>query len=88
VQEAGLQIGDDGHLGGFEALRLIRFVFLGVVGLSRSDRMLVVAREGVLSTLSGAGSHAGMEPSAHAPGYHLTAIRAWVHGFAARLPWG
>jgi hypothetical protein len=28
-------------LGGFEALRLIRFVFRGVLGLWRSDRMLV-----------------------------------------------
>ena len=48
VESAGFQNADDGHLGGFEALRLIRFVFRGV-GFWRSDRMLAVAREGDLS---------------------------------------
>ena len=48
MEVGGSEIGDDGHLGGFEALRLIRFVFLGV-GFWRSDRMLVVAGEWVLS---------------------------------------
>jgi hypothetical protein len=33
VEAAAFQIGDDGHFGGFEALRLIRFVFRGFVGL-------------------------------------------------------
>ena len=33
VEAAGFQIGDDGSLGGFEALRLICFVFRGVVEL-------------------------------------------------------
>jgi len=53
VEAAGFQNGDDEHLGGFEALRLIRFVFRGVFGLWGSDRMLAVAREGVLSPLRG-----------------------------------
>ena len=41
VEVGGFEIGDDGYLGGFEALRLIRFVFRGV-GFWRSDRILAV----------------------------------------------
>ena len=32
----------------------------------------------------GLGDHGGTEPSAHALGYHLTALRAWGHGSAGR----
>ena len=79
MEAGGFLIGDNGSLGGFEALRLVRFVFRGV-GFWRSDRMLVVAREGGFCRPSGAGFHGGSEPSAHALGYHLTALRAWSHG--------
>jgi hypothetical protein len=80
VGAVGFQNGDDGHLGGFEALRLIRFVFRGVAGFWRSDRMLAVTREGVLSPHPGLGFHGGTEPSADALGYCLAALRACCHG--------
>jgi hypothetical protein len=32
----------------------------------------------------GLGFHVGMEPSAHALGYRLSALRAWGHGFGGR----
>jgi len=41
VEVGVFQICDDGLLGGFEALRLIRFVFRGVVGRWRRERLLV-----------------------------------------------
>ena len=34
-----------------------------------------------LSPLPGLGVHGGTEPSAHALGYHLAALRAWGHGW-------
>jgi hypothetical protein len=55
VEGAGFRNADHGYLGGFEALRLIRFVFRGLVELWRSDRMLVVAREGGFCRPAGAG---------------------------------
>ena len=82
MESAGFLFGDDGSLGGFEALRLIRFVFRGLVEFWRSDRVLVVAREGGFCRPAGAGFHGGTQPSAHALGYRLTALRAWGHGLA------
>jgi hypothetical protein len=76
VEGAGFQNADEGYLGGFDALRLIRLVFRGFVELSRSDRVLVVAREGGAVAPLGLGIRGGMEPSAHALGYRLTARRA------------
>jgi hypothetical protein len=43
--------------------------------------MLASLGEGVLSPLPGLGIDEGTEPSAHALGYHLSALRAWCHGF-------
>ncbi len=80
MEVGGFEIGDDGHLGGFEALRLIRFVFLGFGERWRGDRMLAVAREGDLSPRWGFGFMGEKEPSAHALGYLLAALRAWGHG--------
>jgi hypothetical protein len=42
--------------------------------------MLVFVDEGVLSPRLGLGVHGGTEPSAHALGYHLSALRAWGWG--------
>ena len=36
---------------------------------------------------SGAGFDGGTEPSAHALGYRLTALRAWGHGLGAMVMW-
>jgi hypothetical protein len=55
-------------------------VFPGPVGRLRGDRTLAFMGEGVLSPLSELGVHGGTEPSAHALGYHLAALRAWGHG--------
>jgi hypothetical protein len=41
VESGDFLIGDDGYLGGFEALRLARFAFRGVFGFWRIDRMAV-----------------------------------------------
>jgi hypothetical protein len=63
MEAGGFLIGDDGSLGGFEALRLIRFVFRGVVGRWRRQRMLAVAREGDLSPRWGWFSMWGRNPA-------------------------
>ena len=42
--------------------------------------MLVFVRGKGFCRPSGAGYHGGTEPSAHALGYRLTALRAWGHG--------
>ena len=49
VEAAGFQNGDIGPLGGFASLRLIRFVFRGISGLWKRDRMFAFAMEGFLS---------------------------------------
>jgi hypothetical protein len=76
--------GHDGHLGGFEALRLIRFVFRGVVARCRGDRMLAFRGKGSVAP-PGAGCSWGTEPSAHALGYRLSALRAWSRGLECRF---
>jgi hypothetical protein len=53
-------------------------------GRWRRDRAPAFVGEGVLSPLPGLAVHGGTEPSAHALGYHLTALRAWGHGFGGR----
>ena len=73
--------------GGFEALRLIGFVFRGLVELWRSNPLFAVAREGVSVAPLGLGFHSRTEPSAHALGYHLSALRAWSHGLGAMVMW-
>ncbi len=50
--------------------------------------MLWGVGEGVLSPLPGLGFYRGAEPSAHALGYHLTALRAWGHGLGTGLRGG
>ncbi len=81
VEGAVFQNGDDRHHGGFEALRLVRFVARGVFRFWRSDRMVVfVWGEGFCRPCRGWVFMGGMEPSAHALGYHLTVLRAWGHG--------
>jgi hypothetical protein len=61
-------------------LRLIRFVFRGVAGFWRSDRILAFVGGRHLSPHPGLGFGGGTEPSAHALGYLLAALRAWGHG--------
>jgi hypothetical protein len=63
VDAGGFQIGDDGYLGGFEALRLIRFVFRDVVERWCSERMLAFVGEGNLSPLPGLGFLGGRNPA-------------------------
>ena len=45
--------------------------------------MIAFVGEGVLSPLPGLGVHGGTEPSAHALGYRLPALRASGHGLEA-----
>ena len=84
MEAAGFQIWDDGSLGGFEALRLICFVFRGAVELGRSERLLVfVWGKGFCRPCRGLGFMGETEPSAYALGYRLPALRAWGHGLGA-----
>jgi hypothetical protein len=57
----------------------IHRVFRGGFRHWRSDRMLRSQGKGFYRP-SGAGFHGETEPSAHALGYHLSALRAWGHG--------
>jgi hypothetical protein len=63
VEAVGFQNSDDRPLGGFEALRLFRFVFRAVVRRTRRERMLALAREGVLSPLPGLDVHGRRNPA-------------------------
>ncbi len=53
MEAGGFLIGDNGSLGGFEALRLVRFVFRGVGERWGGDRTLEFTGEGDLSPLRG-----------------------------------
>jgi hypothetical protein len=55
----------------------------GPEGLKTAACTLVFVGEEVLSPLPGLAVHRGTEPSAHALGYHLTALRAWDYGLVA-----
>jgi hypothetical protein len=61
----------------------IHRVFRGGFRHWRSDRMLRSQGKGFYRP-SGAGFHGETEPSAHALGYHLSALRAWGHGLGGR----
>jgi hypothetical protein len=50
--------------------------------------MMALVGEGVLSPLPGLAVHGGTEPSAHALGYPLAALRAWGHGLGSGLDTG
>ena len=54
------------------------------IGVGMGPRVVLVG-EGVLSPLPGLGFHGGMEPSAHALGYFLPALRACGAGLGTGL---